>query len=159
MAIGYFTDVNEANIHFAANRLNISAWSALTPAQRSAVLMQAFQRLYYSKEFVLPTLAEATIAELPTLQLAQAEFAYYLALDNGDEDRRKGLQAQSTIEAGIIKEKYSEAQLKDTPVPQFVRDILGAYSSDIPSTAFGAIDLNRDENESVDTPVDGYYDT
>ncbi len=158
MALGYFTDVNEANLHFANNRLNISAWSALLPAQRSAALMQAFQRLYYSKEFMLPTLAQATLTELPTLQLAQAEFAYYLALDAGDEDRRKGLQAQATNEAGIIKEKYSEAMMKETPVPQFVRDILGAYSSDIRSTAFGAIDLNRDENESVDTEVDGYYD-
>jgi len=159
MAIGYFTDLAAATALLLAERMDIEAWSAIpTNAKKESCLLQAYNRIYYSKEFILPTLAEATADDLEKLTRAQAEMAYYLALHAPDEDRRKGLQAQATVEAGVVKEKYDSAKLYDTPIPPFVRDLLCAYSSEVPPTEFGAVDIQRDENESVDTKVDDYHD-
>jgi len=158
MAFGYFTDLAEAQTYFTDERMVTEAWDDVPALKKEPLLVHAYNRLYYSKEFILPTLLEATVDELPVLQKAQAEMAYYLALHIADEDRRKGLQAQATVEAGVVKEKYDQAKLYDTPIPPFVRDLLCAYSSEVPPTEFGAVDIQRDENESVDTKVDDYHD-
>ena len=153
MAIGYFGDLAEANAQIAAYRLETEAWDGLpSDAKKEACLNQAYDRLYYSKEFILPTLAEATATELPTLKKAQGEMAYYLALKLG-EDRRKGIQAQGVIEAGVVKETYSEAALKETPIPPFVRDLLCGYLAGTAPVEGGLIDVGRDENYGVDTKV------
>lgn len=154
MAIGYFTDLAEADALIEAERLDADPWTDITTdARREAALLQAFNRIYYSKEFIVPTLAEAEVAELVVLKKAQAEMAFYLAIHASDEDRRKGLQAQATIEAGVVKEKYSDDRLYDTPIPPFVRDLLCAYLAGDEGTHFGAVDLMRDEDYSVNTKV------
>jgi hypothetical protein len=158
MAYGYFTDVAEAQTYFTSERLETDAWDDVPAAKKEPLLVQAYNRLYYSKEFILPTLAEADVDELPVLQKAQAEMAYYLAMHLADEDRRKGLQAQAIIEAGVVKEKYDSAKLYDTPIPSFIRDLLCSYSSAIEPKPFGAVDIQRDENESVSTKIDDYHD-
>jgi hypothetical protein len=128
-------------------------WTDLpTNAVRTACLYQAYNRLYYSKEFILPTYADADAADLVVLTRAQAEMAVYLALHINDENRRKGLQAQATVEAGVVKEKYDKDLLLSTPLPPFVRDLLCAYLAG-EDTQFGAVDLCRDEEESVDTKI------
>jgi hypothetical protein len=157
MAIGYFGDLAEANALIAAERLDTDPWDEVpSNPKKEACLLQAFNRIFYSKEFILPTLAEADVDELVVLKKAQAEMAFYLALHASDEDRRKGLQAQATTEAGIVKEKYQQDKLYDTPLPPFVRDLLCAYLAGDPGVEFGVIDLARDENESVHTKVHGY---
>jgi hypothetical protein len=153
MAYGYFTDVAEAQTYFTDERLETSAWDAIAAGKKPALLMQGYNRIYYSKEFILPTLTEATVDELPVLQKAQAEMSYYLAMHIDDEDRRKGLQAQATTDAGIIKESYDNNKLYDTPIPPFVRDLLCAYLAGDEGIHFGAIDIGRDEEESVNEDV------
>lgn len=153
MAIGWFTDTAEADNYFATERLVTDAWDDLAAAQKSPALMNSYNRIYYSKEFIVPTHDEATAADLVILKKAQAEFAYYLAVHLEDEDRRKGIQAQAVKEAGVVKEKYLETALYDTPIPQFVRDLLCQYLAGPDELHFGAIDLARDEEESVTTKV------
>lgn len=157
MPIGWFFDLAEAEDYFELERLETEAWDDLIESsptfQKTKVLTNAYNRLYYSKEFILPTYTEATPDDLVVLCKAQGEMAYYLAVHLADEDRRKGLQAQATIEAGVVKEKYDAAKLYDTPIPPFVRDLLCAYSSADPGQHFGAVDLCRDEGESVGTKI------
>jgi hypothetical protein len=154
MAIGYFTDLAEADTLIQNERLDPDPWTDITVnARREAALLQGYNRIYYSKEFLLPTLTEATAAQLVILKKAQAEMAFYLAIHASDEDRRKGLQAQATVEAGVVKEKYAEALLYDTPIPPFVRDLLCGFQAGEEGIHFGITDLCRDEEEAADTDV------
>ena len=153
MAIGWFADLAAADTLLDLEWMDHDAWTDLaTNAIRTACLYQAYNRLYYSKEFILPTYADATVDDLVVLTKAQAEMALYLALHINDESRRKGLQAQATTDAGVVKEKYDKDLLLSTPLPPFVRDLLCAYLAG-DDTQFGAIDLCRDEEESVDTKI------
>lgn len=156
MAIGWVDDLADAEDYFTDERLETECWDDLdndSPYfQKNKVLLQAYNRIYYSKEFIVPTYAEAESDDLTVLRKAQCEMAYYLACHLQDEDRRKGIQAQAVVEAGVVKEKYAQGLLYDTPIPQFVRDLLCAYLAGI-NTCFGAVDLERDEDESVNTKV------
>lgn len=159
MAEGWCTNLADAEDYFEIERLETSAWDDLDDSspyfQKHKVLIQAYNRLYYSKEFILPTYAEASVDDLVILRKAQCEMAYYLAMHLDDEDRRKGLQAQATIEAGVVKEKYDKDKLYDTAIPQFVRDLLCGYLAGVAPVEFGIVDIGRDENEGVDyDPVD-----
>lgn len=159
MAEGWCTNLADAEDYFETERLETEAWDGLdndSPYfQKNKVLIQAYNRLYYSKEFILPTYAEASADDLVILRKAQCEMAYYLAVHLDDEDRRKGLQAQAVVEAGIVKEKYKDTALYDTPIPPFVRDLLCGYLAGVAPVEFGIVDMGRDENEGVDyDPVD-----
>ena len=153
MAFGWFLDVADADNYFSLERLETEAWDDLSNAQKQKVLVNAYNRIYYSKEFIVPTYAEATSDDLVILRKANGEMAYYLAIHLGDEDRRKGLQAQATVEAGVVKEKYDKDRLYDTPIPQFVRDLLCGYLAGEAGQEFGAVDLCRDESKSVHEKV------
>ena len=159
MAIGWFTDVAEANSYFDDERLETTAWDALsdgsgsgTKDEKTAVLKMAYNRIYYSREFIVPTYAEATANDLVILKKAQAEMAYYLALHLASEDRRKGLTAQGVSQAGVVKETYDAALSKETAIPPVVRDLLCTYLSGV-DTPFYAADIDRDEVYSVDEDV------
>ncbi len=149
MSIGYFADIADAEDYFSDERLETDAWDDLgsgSSLKDKAVLM-AYNRLYYDPRWSLPTYAGATAAELVKLRKANGEMAYYLALHLADEDRRKGIQAQGVIEAGIVKEKYSEGDLMNLPVPPFVIGLLAAWST---SQYFGAVEVVRDEEEGIE---------
>ena len=79
--------------------------------------------------------------------------AYYLAVHLADEDRRKGIQTQGVTDAGIVKEKYDKDKLNDLPIPPFVDVLLEDFKTE---KAFGMVDVDRDEDESVDTKVDDF---
>ena len=151
MSLGYFDDLADAETYFTDERLETEAWDELASGLKSKVAVNSYNRLYYDKKWELPTYAEATTTQLVRLRIANGEMAYYLALHMADEDRRKGIQAQGVIEAGVVKEKYSEAMLMSLPVPPFVEALLEEFETEVPS--FGAIDLARDEEESVNTKV------
>jgi hypothetical protein len=159
MPIGWFDSLAAAESYFATERLETAAWDALldgstsgTKDEKTVVLNQAYNRLYYSKEFILPTYAEATVADLVILTKAQAEMAYYLAQHLADEDRRKGLQAQGVSAAGVVKESYKDTMLKETPIPAVVYDILCCYLSGI-EVPFYAVNIDRDEDKDVHEDV------
>lgn len=147
-AIGWFATIDEADSYFEDERLITTAWDALAGSgdtQKSKVLTQAYNRIFYSNLFDVPAYADATAAELVILQKAQAEMAYYLAVHAADEDRRKGIQAQGVTEAGIVKEKYADGSLSDIPIPPIVSGILEDFSTD--GDEFYAQGVDRDEDD------------
>jgi len=150
MSIGYFDDIADADTYFEDERLETEAWDDLDELSgdilKTKVLIQAYNRLYYDPRWSLPTYATATVAELVELKKANGETAYYLAVHLADEDRRKGLQAQGVIKAGIVKEDYSEQHLMDLPVPPFVIAIMAPWST---KTFAGALDVRRDDEEDI----------
>ena len=158
MPVGYFLDVSEANDYFDLERLETECWDGLGSGSgipyKDKLLLNAYNRIYYDPRWQLPTYADASAAELVILKKAQAEEAYYLCVHLEDEDRRKGLEAQGVIEAGIVKEKYDPKRLDDLPVPAFVQGLLYPWLIDYDE--FGIVDLGRDEEESVHTKVTNF---
>jgi hypothetical protein len=158
--IGYYTDIAEAESYFAEERLETVAWDALsdgsvsgTKDEKTACLKQAFNRILSSPDFILlPDPSAATATQLLKLKPAQAEMAYYLAQHLGDEDRRKGLQAQGVSAAGGVKETYDKDHLDTIPIPPAVRALLQPWSavSDVP---FYAVNIDRDEDKDVHEDV------
>ena len=156
MSLGWFNDLADANLYFTNERLETESWDDLTPAAtlKPKVVLNAYNRLYYDPRWILPTYVEATADELVILKKINGEMAYYIALHLADEDRRKGIQAQATIEAGVVKEKYDKDKLGDAPVPAVVIAMLNPWL--VPLTMFGAFDLARNEEESVNTKVHNF---
>jgi len=154
MNLGWFDDLSDANDYFESERLETSAWDALTDdKKKSAAITMAYNRIYYSPKYDVPTYAEASATQLVMLKKVNGEMAYYLAQHLEDEDRRKGLQAQAVIKAGIVKEDYNKDDLMMLPVPPFVDALLKDFKT---AKTFGMVDIDRDEDESVDTEVDEF---
>jgi len=143
-----WTTLGAANAYFGAERLDSTAWMELTDAKRSAALSMAYNRLRFCQDFSIP--ASPSAAELEKLKYGQFEMAYYLALHQADEDRRKGLQAQGVTNAGLVKEGYAESGLDKLPIPPIVRDLLADFSS---ATNAYVRDIARDENYHVSDDV------
>lgn len=148
MSIGWVANLADAQAYFDDERLETSAWDYLltldsTGLLNEKALLNAFNRLYYDTRWALPTYAEASATELIMLRKVNCEMAYYLAEHLADEDRRKGIQAQGVIKAGIVQEDYSESMLNDLPVPPFVIAMLAIYSTEKP---IHIADIDRDEN-------------
>lgn len=156
MPIGWFDDLDDAKAYFTTERLITTSWDALAddPTKTKAVI-NGYNRVFYDPRYDVPTYADASAEQLVILKKVNGEISYYLAQHLDDEDRRKGIQAQATITAGIVKEDYNPDDLMSLPVPPFVDAILddAGFLSEV---AFGAVDINRDENESVDTKVDDF---
>jgi hypothetical protein len=152
MSLGYFADLTDAENYYLLERLETEAWDDLpSNAKKTVCVLHGYNRLFYDPRWTLPTYITATAAELAMLRIVNGEMAYYLAVHLADEDSRKGLQAQAVIEAGIVKEKYSEAMLMALPVPPVVAAMLAPWVVNVGfiSTA----NLSRDEEESVKTNV------
>ena len=148
MAIGWLISIASADDYFLLERLHSKWWDALKISgdpKQTAALTQAYNRLYYGDEFVLPTFADASADQLVVLRKVNCEMAYYLAQHLNDEDRRKNIQAQGVIRAGIVKEDYYADMLKNTPVPPFVRDMLTAAGFK-KAKLFAIAEIERDEN-------------
>lgn len=149
MAIGWLLNLTSGTDYFTEERLRDSFWTSLaTDALKTRAIINAYNRLYYGNEFVLPTYAEASADQLVVLRKANCEMAYYIAQHLSDEDRRKNIQAQGVIRAGIVKETYLEEMLKNTPVPPFVRDMLIAAGFK-KRKFFNIVELERDENKDL----------
>lgn len=154
MAIGWFGNLTEAKNYFKNERLVETAWNALTTdALKTKAVTNAYNRIFYSSKYDVPTYAAATAAQLIVLKKVNGEMAYFLAQHMEDEDRRMGLRAQGVIEAGIVEEKYKDDI--ELPIPPFIDDILEDEGFTT-KKAFGMVDVDRDEDESVDTKVDKF---
>ena len=154
MAIGWMDDTEEADDYFDL-RLENSAWDALNDDKKDAALTTAYNRIYYDPRYSVPTVAAATAAQLVVLKIVNCEMANYLAVHLADEDRRKGLQAQGVIKAGMVKEEYNKDDLMTLPVPPFVEALLDDMGFTT-GKAFGMANLDRDEDESVDEKIDEF---
>lgn len=136
-------DIAGADTYFTT-RAGASGWSALTDKQ--SLLTTAYNRIYYHPDYDIPS--SPSISQLAKLKIAQSELAWYMHIHIEDEDRRKGLQAQGVIDAGIVKEKYNTEDLANLPLPAFVVKLLNGFNNVEP---FYAGDLARDENYTVDS--------
>jgi hypothetical protein len=149
MAFGYYATLDEADDYFNSERLEIDAWDKLEDKKKQAALIQAFNRLYYGKEYSVPAYADASASQLEYLTRANAEMAYYLILHLKGEDARKNLQAQGVERAEVVGEWYSEDDLMKVPIPAIVDSILSAAGLVNTARIFTAVNLTRDEDESV----------
>lgn len=150
---GWATLVNIES-YFTDERLRKPHWTALAgDDEKNTALNMAYNRIHYHPDYATPGAGDETADELIILTKAQAEMAYYIALHLADEDRRKGLQAQAVVHAGIVKEIYDKDKLKDIPIPPAVDDLLEPFKTE---EAMAIIDIDRDEDESVDTKVDEF---
>lgn len=155
--IGWFIDLSEADSYFEDERLETRWWDELTSLSSSSLdlktkaLKMAYNRIFYHPEISIP--ASPTAAQLIVLKKAQAEMAYYLAEHSfgGDEDSRKGIQAQGVIKAGIVKEDYLESMIDRLPIPPFVLALLSPFIDDRKIFLF---DLGRDEDLDVHEKID-----
>ncbi len=144
----------EADTYFSDERPVTALWDALADATaKNKVLNSAYNRLYYHPDYALPEAGSETAAQLVILIKAQSEMSYYILMHLEDEDRRKGIQVQAVIEAGIVKEEYDPARASEIPIPPVVAALLDGFSS---LESFGQIDIDRDEDESVNTKVDEF---
>lgn len=149
-----WTSLSGAATYFSTRRLDSTWWDGLTAVsggkdEKSAALWMAYDRIRFCPDFTIPT--APTAAQLERLAKAQHELAYYLAAHLEDEDKRKGLQAQGVIEAGVVKEKFAEAALTALPFPPEVASLLDEFKT--AEQHFFAVDIDRDEDESVNTDV------
>lgn len=150
MGWDYFLNQADADAYFTSERLETASWDALTPAEREKAVTFAYNRMFYDPTYSLPTLANASASQLVVLRKATGELAYYVAMHLDDEDRRKGIQAQGTIEAGIVQEKYWSEMMMSLPYPPIVLMWLQPFKADQP---IFKTDIDRDEDESVDENV------
>jgi len=141
----------EAESYFANERLKKTHWTALADDDtKNMALNMAYNRIHYCSDYSTPVAGAETVAQLIILIKAQSEMAYYIALHLEDEDRRKGLQAQAVIAAGIVKETYDKDKLSDIPIPPVVDALLEDFKS-VESMAM--IPIDRDEDEDLATDV------
>ena len=149
--IGWSTLI-EAEAYFANDRLETSEWDVLaTDDKKNKCLNTSYNRIIHAKQWGIP--ASPTAAQLIKLKLAQQEMGYYIALHLSDEDRRKGLQAQGVIKAGIIKEDYYAEWLDKLPFPPIVINILEDFLIEL--DAF-LMEIDRDEDKAVDENVTNF---
>jgi hypothetical protein len=154
MSLGWFDSLSNANEYFTNERLVTTAWDDLTDdAKKEVAVKMAYNRIYYSPKYDVPTYAAATAAQLVILKKVNGEMAYYLAQHLDDEDRRQGLRSQGVIKAGIVEEAYKDDV--ELPVPPFIDALLRAEGFGA-EKAFGMVDIARDEDESVDEKVDDF---
>lgn len=140
--------------YFRDERLRKPHWTALVDDdEKNTALNMAYNRIHYCADYATPEADDETADELIILTKAQAEMAYYIVLHLEDEDRRKGLQAQAVVQAGIVKEVYDKDKLKDIPIPPAVDALLEPFKTE---EAMAIIDIDRDEDESVDIKVDEF---
>jgi hypothetical protein len=153
--IGYL-NIAAADGYFST-RLFSAAWTSIVDdsgqTTKTAALTTAFDRLYYSGLFTLPTLATATVAQLVVLKKFQCEMALYLLAHLADEDRRLGLQAQNVTVAGIVKEQYKESDLNKLPIPAFITAGLEAAGFSAAAAPFYVSDIDRDEDKGANEDV------
>jgi len=143
-----YNDISSADTYFTTRMGAEAGWAALTTAEKTSRLTTAYNRLKYSGAFTLPD--SPTAIQLTVLRIAECEFAWYMHIHLIDEDKRLGLQAQNVEEADIVGETYNEELINNLPIPAIIKKMLKSYSNSKP---FYASDIDRDENESVNTEV------
>jgi len=123
----------------------ITVWPALTDANKQGYLTTSYNRIYHDTQWSVPT--APTAAQLVKLQMAQCELAWYMYTHINDEDRRKGLQAQAVVEAGVVKESYLENDIHSVSYPPIILKLLDGFNVYGP---FAMTEIGRDENKELD---------
>jgi len=151
----------EAELYFTDERLETTVWDAIIAIGaltandiKNKALNMAYNRIYYDPRYAVPAAGAETATQKVILIKVQCEMANYLIVHLASEDRRMGLRGQGVIKAGTVKEDYKDNSI-ELPVPAFI-DALLADAGFTTEKAFGMVDLDRDEDESVDEKVDDF---
>lgn len=146
LELGWCT-LAEAVAYFANERYITTHWDAIaTDDLKNKILNMAYNRIYHYPRVTVPAAGAETAAESVKLIIIQSEMAYYFALHLADEDRRKGIQSQGVIEAGIVKEIYDKDMLDKLPFPPIVEELLEEFAEG----GFYAVGIDRNENDDID---------
>lgn len=133
--------VDDANDYMDSRFGSWEFWDDETNKQ--AALITAYKRIVDSGMFInLPT----TIVQV--MKDAQCEMALFLVAEGGDILRRKSLQAQGVLTAGIAKEVYDASVRGQIPFPPEVLKLLSPYKGEANTNLFFD-DLCRDDDEDV----------
>lgn len=152
MPYGWLSTIKNADEYFNEERLDSSEWFNLSDDKRKQkALVMGYNRLYYHPDYSLPTYAAATAAQLVILRKANCEMSYYFCHELTAEDRRKGIQAQGVVKAGIVKEDYDKDMLEQIPLPPIVIIWLKPWST--VGSVIASQDIGRDEDESTQTEI------
>ena len=146
MSMGWFADLADAEAYYLNERLVTDAWDPMTNALKTKAVIMGYNRIFHCGLYSVPTYALATPAQLVTLKIVNGEMAYYLAVHLADEDKRKGIQVQGTVQAGIVEESYDSKNLFTLPIPPFVAALLAPF---VQHKGFNIYDLGRNENYHV----------
>jgi hypothetical protein len=134
---------------FFSTRYGCSAWAPLKTEDRTALLTTAWNRILYDPRWTIPASPDAT--QKAKLAYAQELTAWYMYTHLEDEERRKGLQAQGVVGAGIVKETYDTGSLDKIPLPAEALGVLESLF--VTAKSFYAVDIDRKESCSVDADV------
>lgn len=140
-----WTSVADAATFFAT-RLGCSAWAT---AEQIPLLTTAWNRIRFDPRWTIPAVPTADQKE--KLAYAQYLTAWYMNVHLEDEDRRKGLQAQGVVSAGLVQESYDVNRLDSIPLPAEALGVLeNLFTTAKP---FYVVDIDRKEPVSagVDT--------
>ena len=140
-----WTSKADANTFFVT-RYGCGAWATLEAADSTALLTTAWNRILHDSRWTIPVTPSA--AQKEKLAYAQDLTAWYMYIHLLDEDRRKGLQAQGVISAGLVKESYDKDSLDKIPLPAEVIDVLDELLST--KKPFYAVDIDRREPPGAD---------
>lgn len=136
----------DADTYFGTRFASSDYWCS--GVDKDGALITAHQWLKNNPNLTFPTTVSQSMKD------AQCEMALFLLQHQPDIDLRMGLQAQGVIEAGIVKEKYS--QRSSVPIPAVVMALIEAYRGDSPVRM---INISRNEDEGVDYDAYGNEDT
>jgi hypothetical protein len=134
---------------FFTTRYGCSAWATLVSADQISLLTTAWNRILHDSRWTIPASPSAT--EKANLAYAQELTAWYMYVHLKDEDRRKGLQAQGVIAAGLVKENYDKDSLDKIPLPQEAVDVL--VDAFVTHKPFYQVDVDRREPVGADQDV------
>lgn len=129
----------DANIYLE-DRLDASEYWA-SGVEKDKALITAYRQLNGCGYFEFPSTSSQVMKD------AQCEQALFLLIHQKDIDKRKGLQAQGVVSAGIVKEGYDRDMLMKVPIAPIVTQMLEDYSAE--GKPLYASDLKRDEEEDV----------
>lgn len=109
---------------------------------KPAALVTAYRLIAESGYFDnLPTTSNTSMKN------AQCEMALFLAMEGGDILRRKGLQAQGVLSAGIVKEVYDKNIRDQISFPPEVLRLLNDYCTKRGNAH--VFEIDRDDDEDV----------
>lgn len=142
--IGWVSIANAAT--FFSTRYGADAWAALSVANQTSLLTTAWNRILYDPQWSIP--ATPSVDDKAKLAYAQELTAWYMYTHIEDEDRRKGLQAQAVVSAGIVQESYDREKLEKVPYPPEALVILEKYFK--LNKPFYVVDIDRREPVGAD---------
>jgi len=134
---------------FFSTRYGCSDWAALSADDKTALLTTAYNRIYHDPRWTIP--ASPSAAQLAKLAYAQEITAWYMKVHIADEDRRKGLQAQGVVAAGLVQETYAADMLDKIPLPAEALGVLDSLFTT--KKSFYVVDIDRKEPVGGDQDV------